>query len=93
MLSCTSNLTKCKQYINPSKQNNDLRIILTLLATLPPNTYMLLLFIQDTNSVHFLKNSVHFLNLTDYTFFRQCLSLICCSPWGRKELDTTEQLN
>ena len=20
-------------------------------------------------------------------------SLTCCSPWGRKELDTTEQLN
>ena len=20
-------------------------------------------------------------------------SLVCCSPWGRKELDTTEQLN
>ena len=20
-------------------------------------------------------------------------SLACCSPWGRKELDTTEQLN
>ena len=20
-------------------------------------------------------------------------SLMCCSPWGRKELDTTEQLN
>ena len=20
-------------------------------------------------------------------------SLLCCSPWGRKELDTTEQLN
>ena len=19
--------------------------------------------------------------------------LVCCSPWGRKELDTTEQLN
>ena len=23
-----------------------------------------------------------------------CLgSLVCCSPWGRKELDTTERLN
>ena len=20
-------------------------------------------------------------------------SLVCCSPWGRKELDTTQQLN
>ena len=20
-------------------------------------------------------------------------TLVCCSPWGRKELDTTEQLN
>ena len=20
-------------------------------------------------------------------------SLVCCTPWGRKELDTTEQLN
>ena len=20
-------------------------------------------------------------------------SLVCCSPWGRKELDTTKQLN
>ena len=20
-------------------------------------------------------------------------SLVCCSPWGRKELDTTERLN
>ena len=20
-------------------------------------------------------------------------SLVCCSPWGRKELDTTEELN
>ena len=20
-------------------------------------------------------------------------SLVCCSPWGRKELDSTEQLN
>ena len=20
-------------------------------------------------------------------------ALVCCSPWGRKELDTTEQLN
>ena len=20
-------------------------------------------------------------------------SLVCCSPWGQKELDTTEQLN
>ena len=21
------------------------------------------------------------------------ISLVCCSPWGRQELDTTEQLN
>ena len=21
------------------------------------------------------------------------VSLVCCSPWGRKEYDTTEQLN
>ena len=28
-----------------------------------------------------------------YTFRDGQGSLVCCSPWGRKELDTTEQLN
>ena len=25
--------------------------------------------------------------------FEQAPSLVCCSPWGREESDTTEQLN
>ena len=39
-------------------------------------------------------------NLTDMSPFEQTLgdsqgqgSLVCCSPWGRKESDTTQQLN
>ena len=39
-------------------------------------------------------------SLTQWTEFEQALgdgegqgSLACCSPWGYKELDTTEQLN
>ena len=39
-------------------------------------------------------------NLTDMCPFQQTLgdsqgqgSLVCCSPWGRKESDTTQQLN
>ena len=39
-------------------------------------------------------------NLTDMSPFQQTLgdsqgqgSLVCCSPWGRKESDTTQQLN
>jgi len=38
-------------------------------------------------------------SLTQWTEFEQALgdegqgSLACCNPWGRKESDTTEQLN
>ena len=39
---------------------------------------------------------LHSDNLTSILVFKSGVkqeSLACCSPWGRKELDTTEQLN